>query len=603
MGGGWTLTRYRVAVLVSVLLAGAAFHLAADNSPKPERRRFPVSGAAVKGAWSAPGLLRGRRRVIESKIPRPGLRFSNPGADTYWVRFFYLLDSDKPASAELDGKVVARLEPGGKWRRVIFSIPYAPKGAARNLSFRLPEGGRLYVRRVDFRNYLIRLGGFFSLKPEGGARAPAGALWWLLFGALLIAAVMFYGRGRENAPARLARIFLPAGALGLITILVHQASGYALHAHPAFIIAVFAGAVLLTAHPGKTPWRVAAGRLAVVSIATLVALALAEGALVIWDPPLSRPRVKNHMMYSPDFGWLNRPGAEGWLADIGYHIRINSNGHRGPEQTLEKPEGVFRILGLGDSFSFGWGVEEEHTFLRILEKTLRAKGHRVEVLNAAVPAWHSVQSLAYLKKRGVRFKPDLVLAEFFIDDVNKFFLKRILRGRTAVQLREEEEEVKRRKASGWSPRLYHVWFNYRKLKRAVRDHKRRNPYPDFESERKMMDKNFEQWPGRVEGLREMIAEWKSQKERMGTPFIMFYIPAGGALNSPPYRGEGRSLARAATAAGFPILDVTGIYEKHPAPRTLYQHPKDGHISAKGHALIAEGFAKLIIEGGYLKKPR
>ncbi len=589
------------AVLVSILLAGTAFHLAADGAPKPERRRLSAPNAALAGSWTSPGYFKGRRRVLESRISRPILRFSNPGADAYWVRVFYLLDGGGAASAELDGKAVARLKGGGKWRRADFPAPYATKGAARNISFRLPEGGRLYVRRVDFRNYLLRLGKFFLLKPAGGARTPVETLWWLLFGALFCVVGVIFRRGEAPMPARLAKTFLPAGALGLIVAIVHFASGYAVHAHPTFVIVVFVGTLALVAD--KTPLRVAAGRLVAATLATLLALALAEAALLVWDPPMSRPRVKSYAMYSPELGWMNRPGAEGWHVDIGYHIRINSHGLRGPEISLDKPKGVFRILGLGDSFSFGWGVEEDKTYLRVLESKLRVAGYRIEVLNAGVPAWHSVQSLGYLMKRGLRFKPDLILAEFFVDDVYKSSLEQHVKSAKATKLREEEADVRRRKASGWSPRLYNMWFNYQKIRRAERDYKRRNPHANFESEQKTLPRDFDKKAGRVADLKEMIAEWKETREKIGVPIVIYYMPAGGALNSLPHQGEYRALRQLSLEAGLPFYDVVKLFESDPAPRKLYQHPKDGHIGAKGHTVLADALARMIVDGGYLKKPR
>ncbi len=82
--------------------------------------------------------------------------------------------------------------------------------------------------------------------------------------------------------------------------------------------------------------------------------------------------------------------------DVGYYIRIDKHGHRGPGHAIKKPPGVFRIMGLGNSFTFGWGVNDDQTFMRILERRLRKAGHKVEVLNAGVPAWHVSQSLGHL---------------------------------------------------------------------------------------------------------------------------------------------------------------------------------------------------------------
>src|SRR5262245_14158083 len=59
-----------------------------------------------------------------------------------------------------------------------------------------------------------------------------------------------------------------------------------------------------------------------------------------------------------------------FAADNSVTVTINQQGLRGPEVTVAKPPGTFRVLGLGDSFAFGLGVREEDTFLRRLEADL-----------------------------------------------------------------------------------------------------------------------------------------------------------------------------------------------------------------------------------------
>jgi lysophospholipase L1-like esterase len=299
---------------------------------------------------------------------------------------------------------------------------------------------------------------------------------------------------------------------------------------------------------------------------------------------------------------VNRPGTEGWQVDIGYHIRINRHGHRGPEFTEKKPPDVFRILALGDSFTFGWGVEDHQTFSRVLEKRLQEAGHRVEVWNAAVPAWHSIQSLHYLRKEGVPFQPDLVVMSFFVDDVYYRKIDEFLKSRKAIQLRDEEAALRKQKKSlARKFRLYNVWFNYRKNQRAVREHLKRNPYQDFESERKALPRNFDQNPKLIEGIERVLSEWVETRRNIKIPMIFSYIPAGGALNAPEYQGEFRELKRVSREKKFPFLDVVSLFEKHPQPRKLYLHPKDGHMSEAGHAVMGEALSKKILEAGWLKK--
>jgi lysophospholipase L1-like esterase len=556
------------------------------------------------GEWEKPAVIRGRREVAVSRSARSRLLIPVSRGDSYRIRIFYLLEGEAPATLRISGRPAGSLEPGPGWQRAVFSAPGVRAGEKQEISFELKMGSRLLLRRIDYRNYVFRLGSALLVKPGGGSRRRIDEAALAIILALLIAAAAAGAlvRWREaNLAVTLAGKLRPAGWLGLAAVAFQWGSGMALHVHPVLAGAVFFGAVGATAFPaGAAGWRYLASRLAVAAVGLLAALAMAEGALILWDPPISRPRVKSYMRYSPEFAWLNRPGAEGWHVDIRYHIRINRHGHRGPDHEIEKPGGTFRILGLGDSFGFGWGVEDGETYLRVLEKKLRVAGHPAEVINAGVPAWHSAQSLRYLLGPGARFKPDLVIAEFFVDDVNDLTIKSYLKGPLATRLKEEEATVRREKKS-WKPRLYHVWFNYRKIRKASKDHLRRNPYPDFAAERKVLPRDFEKDPARIAGLEKIVSRWAAAGKKLGVPIVMFFMPAGGQLRQPAYLGNFRQLRRISRAAGFPFLDIVTMFENHPDPRKLYLLPRDGHMSPSGHALVGEALAKLILKEGLFKK--
>jgi hypothetical protein len=79
---------------------------------------------------------------------------------------------------------------------------------------------------------------------------------------------------------------------------------------------------------------------------------------------------------------------------------------------LGKQAGKKRILLLGPSFAFGWGVNYEQTFAARLEEMLRDKpefGPKVEVINAGVPSLGLVQGLNWYRHVGKTFEPDLVI--------------------------------------------------------------------------------------------------------------------------------------------------------------------------------------------------
>ncbi len=96
-------------------------------------------------------------------------------------------------------------------------------------------------------------------------------------------------------------------------------------------------------------------------------------------------------------------------------IKTNSLGLRGRETTYNKPVGVKRILILGDSYTFGVYVEGEENYPSRLEKILQQQGKKIEVINAGyADGWSPDEHYVWLTKKGINFKPDLIIYGFFI---------------------------------------------------------------------------------------------------------------------------------------------------------------------------------------------
>lgn len=113
-----------------------------------------------------------------------------------------------------------------------------------------------------------------------------------------------------------------------------------------------------------------------------------------------------------------RPGTEGQFT--GHHISINSLGMRDKERTLTKPPGTFRILALGDSHTFGWGIKQEDAFPAVLEKLLveRAPSRKFEVMNLGVPGYNTVQEVQVFSTKAQELSPDLVIINFVLNDMD-----------------------------------------------------------------------------------------------------------------------------------------------------------------------------------------
>lgn len=106
-----------------------------------------------------------------------------------------------------------------------------------------------------------------------------------------------------------------------------------------------------------------------------------------------------------DFGhtWL-RTNHEGLRADRSY-------------AAARTPHSI-RIIGIGDSGMFGWGVEQNENYCAVLESNLnaRADGVTYEVLNLAVPGYNTQLEVACLRGKGLPYKPDIVIVGWCDND-------------------------------------------------------------------------------------------------------------------------------------------------------------------------------------------
>ncbi|MCX6709358.1 MAG: SGNH/GDSL hydrolase family protein, partial [Candidatus Woesearchaeota archaeon] len=99
---------------------------------------------------------------------------------------------------------------------------------------------------------------------------------------------------------------------------------------------------------------------------------------------------------------------------------VNSDGFRGRDYSIEKPKGVYRIIVLGDSFTEGFGVNDNETFSYCLEQMLNSlniSGKRFEVLNLGVGGYNTLQEVEQLKVKGLKYNPDLVIIAHHASDV------------------------------------------------------------------------------------------------------------------------------------------------------------------------------------------
>ncbi len=122
-----------------------------------------------------------------------------------------------------------------------------------------------------------------------------------------------------------------------------------------------------------------------------------------------------------------------------YSVRVTTNalGMRGAAASEEKAPDVYRILVVGDSFAFGYGVEDWETFPARLQTEIEERGLRVEVLNAGVPGWSTDSYFVYLRKRGFALDPDLVIIAISENELSDMGWNRLTLGEDRLPRRIE----------------------------------------------------------------------------------------------------------------------------------------------------------------------
>src|SRR5712691_13152983 len=162
--------------------------------------------------------------------------------------------------------------------------------------------------------------------------------------------------------------------------------------------------------------------LLVVASVALVTVALEGGARVarrFRGGGYEADEASRYMEHDPLLGWRKRPGSSVTYRHREFTVEVNINrlGLRDPERGYSAPPGCPRILALGDSFVEGYTVPLPQTVSQVLEASLRAGGHPVEVVNGGTSGYSTDQEYLFYRTEGVRYSPRVVVLIFYYNDV------------------------------------------------------------------------------------------------------------------------------------------------------------------------------------------
>ncbi len=253
-----------------------------------------------------------------------------------------------------------------------------------------------------------------------------------------------------------------------------------------------------------------------------------------------------------------------------FAVSTDANGVRGPFHPTERTPGTYRVMALGCSTTFGWGVEDAETYPARLEAILTEEGHPVEVINGGQPGHSSFQGLWFWDTVLARYQPDLVIFGYIVQDARSVAYS----DRSQAVLQGNAEFLKRNL-------LYRL-----KLYVLLRETIAGEQIVSKESGEVQRVPPAEY----VENIRAM----KKRVDTIGARMVLFGYP----LEREGYTGAHRAILHAAAEDDSlgrpPVYDPQPEMESLSSQQALYFPQDRGHANAAGSEVIARGMAQFLV---------
>lgn len=321
--------------------------------------------------------------------------------------------------------------------------------------------------------------------------------------------------------------------------------------------------------------------------AALGLLVLLEGGASVIDPQLPGWRgTDNETVILTGHAtrlWGLSPGVR---ANLHTTATVGELSLRGAAPALPRPGGIERLMVVGDSTFFGFGIPDGETLLDVTAAALGEAGITTDTVNAAIPGYSTEQTLLLLDELGWSLEPTLlVVGSFWSDGAWEPFTDREL-------LRSQE-------AARYNPLVYSAVF--RLLLGAI---------GGGEDDRVVTWTKSAGWP--TDSVRRVpLAEYAANLDTLARAaaereISMIFVTPPSALGLQDVEGFPwdpylRAQATVARAHGLPRLDAARMFrELHVA----MEADQDGlfldevHPTPDGHRRIGEAIAQTLISAGW-----
>ncbi|MGB2987167.1 MAG: SGNH/GDSL hydrolase family protein [Phycisphaerae bacterium] len=332
-------------------------------------------------------------------------------------------------------------------------------------------------------------------------------------------------------------------------------------------------------------WKRPALRCLVVTASAVVCLLLAELALrIFWPvqylaPPKALPgnawRELLHRRSSIpglDFELVPNKHKDTW----GMVIVTNSHGMRDREPLPDDTESLFRIIVLGDSFTFGYGISGERTYPVVLEDLLNESSKvppfAYDVLNLGVAGYATRDEAVVLEHVGLRWSPRVVVVGYVLND-------------------PETDPIQSLTAYYHRP----AWWQYSHVLRAVAKAKNnwdiaRLGRGDYF--RHLHAPHCDKWRSVTDAFQHI----RQLTESRGIAVLVVIFPIiVDNWEDYPYLDIHQQVLETAKTNGFDCLDLYDAFSQH-KPQDLTVSGSDAHPNEHGHYIAAQAIKEKLADG-------
>ena len=255
----------------------------------------------------------------------------------------------------------------------------------------------------------------------------------------------------------------------------------------------------------------------------------------------------------------------------------NSAGYRDDERSLAKPPGVHRVLALGDSFTWGVGVEFEDTWPQRVQRMLaRRRSEPWETVCLAKPGMNTVEQAAQLAEEGLAYGPDVVIVGYCLNDSEDQDAAELRRARDWEQLRATRQQRGDTRPLLERSALYRLVGS--RVQATLETRRRianyRSQYAD----------DYSGWKAGRDALADMGARCRERR----VPLLVVVFPLfGNALDERyPFAALHEKIDRAATDAGARLVELLPAYRGVRPDLLVVDGANDEHPNEVAHRIAA-----------------